>query len=104
MQKYHSMHIRILSRYSNTCVTERIYELTEYLFQPYEEAIQWYIMNVYTSNKILCVFYVLNIISTYIAQIIFYSTFNFMFVLVFTVNGFAMRSITLSLFVADLEH
>ena len=36
MQKYHSLCIRILSRYSNTCVTKRIYELTEYLFQSYK--------------------------------------------------------------------
>ena len=35
MQIYHSLYIRILSKYSNTYVTERIYELTEYLFQPY---------------------------------------------------------------------
>ena len=35
MQKYHLLYIRILSRYSNTCVTKWIYELTEYLFQPY---------------------------------------------------------------------
>ena len=27
MQKYHLLYIRILSRYLNTCVTKRIYEL-----------------------------------------------------------------------------
>ena len=34
MQKYHSLYIRMLSKYLNTCVTERMYELTENLFQP----------------------------------------------------------------------
>ena len=32
MQKYHSLCIRIVFRYSNTCVTKRIYELTNRIF------------------------------------------------------------------------
>ena len=35
IQKYHSLYIRILSKYSNTCVTKQTYKLTKYLFQSY---------------------------------------------------------------------
>ena len=45
MQKYHSLYMRMLFRHSNTCVTEQIYKLTEYLFQPY---VHYNIKNDYT--------------------------------------------------------
>ena len=41
IQKYHSLYIRILSRYLNTCVTERIYKLSEYLFKPYLKQLEY---------------------------------------------------------------
>ena len=47
MQKYHSLYIRILSRYSNTCVTERTYKLTKYLFQPYLRTYIYTCMHIY---------------------------------------------------------
>ena len=46
MQKSHLLYIRILSRYSNTSVTEWISELFEYLFQLY-----WWTISIFSSNE-----------------------------------------------------